>query len=117
MLSDPADAAFIFEMHRSLREIAELVEGEVRDEFLAHQLKPDVLAVRFLTLGEAANRVSRATRDNYPQIAWQKMANLRHLIAHEYRKIDHAELWNIAVNDAPAVSLLLPSLPPPSEIF
>lgn len=114
MLSDPADAAFIFEMHRSLREI---VEGEVRDDFLAHPLKPDALAMRFPTLGEAANRVSRATRDSHPQIAWQKMANLRHLIAHEYRKIDHAELWNIAVNDAPAVSLLLPSLPPPSEIF
>lgn len=71
----------------------------------------------FLTLGEAANRVSRATWAIHPQVEWQKLANLRHLIAHEYRRIDHTELWRIATEDAPALARLLPTPPAPDDIF
>jgi uncharacterized protein with HEPN domain len=117
LLSDPKDAAFLFEMHRSVAEIANLIDGEVRENFLADQSKPHALAMSFLLLGEAANRISRATWAMYPKIEWQKMANLRHLIAHEYRKIDHAELWKIATTDAPELAQTLPKPPPPSEIF
>ena len=117
MLSDPKDAAFLFEMHQIVLEIAELVDGEVREAFLADPFKPDALAVRFLMLGEAANRISRGTWALHPGIEWQKISNLRHLIAHEYRKIDHGELWKIATIDAPALARTLPTPRPPAEIF
>lgn len=117
MLSDPADAAFIFEMHQSLGELAERIAGESRAEFLADLHKPHSLALAFLTLGEAANRISRGTWAQYPEIEWQKIANLRHLIAHEYRRVDHAELWRIATEDAPVLASRLPKLPPPSDVF
>ncbi|QLQ13672.1 MAG: DUF86 domain-containing protein [Brevundimonas sp.] len=52
-----------------------------------------------------------------PEIAWQKIANLRHLIAHEYRRVDHLELWNIAIRDAPDLARQLPTPPPPAEIL
>lgn len=117
LLSDPKDAAFIYEMHRSLGEIAERISGEDRDAFLSDLHKPHGLALGFLTLGEAANRVSRGTRALHPEIEWQKLANLRHLIAHEYRRIDHGELWRIATEDAPVLAERLPKPPPPSEIF
>lgn len=117
MLSDPNDAAFVFEMHRSLEEIGFLVEDEVRDAFLSHRSKPHALAMHFLTLGEAANRISRETWALHPQAEWQKIANLRHLIAHEYRRIDHTELWKIATTDAPALTQALPKPPPPADIL
>jgi uncharacterized protein with HEPN domain len=117
LLSDPKDAAFLFEMHRILKEIAELVEDEVREDFLADRFKPDALAVRFLMLGEATNRISRGTWALHPQIEWRKIANLRHLIAHEYRRIDHSELWKIATAEAPALAGTLPSPPAPADVF
>lgn len=117
LLSDPKDAAFIFEMHRSLAEIADFIEGESREEFLADRSKPRALTTFFLTLGEAANRVSRPTWALHPQIEWQQIANLRHLIAHEYRKVDHAEIWRIAITDAPKLAQTLFKPPPPAEIF
>lgn len=117
MLSDPNDAAHLFEMHRSLDAIARLVEGESQEMFLADNSKPHALAVFFLTLGEAANRITRQTWALYPDIEWQQVANLRHLIAHEYRKVDHRQLWDIAHLEAPALALSLPKPPPPAEIF
>ena len=117
MLSDPRDAAFLFEMHRILREIADLVEGQVREDFLADRFKPDALAVRFLMLGEATNRIGRGTWALHPQIEWRRIANLRHLIAHEYRKIDHGELWKIAATEAPLLARTLPFPPTPADVF
>ena len=117
MLSDPKDAAFLHEMHLCLAEIVERVQGEERDRFLSDRSEPHALAISFLMLGEAANRISRETWALHPQIEWRKIPNLRHLIAHEYRKVDHAELWRIAVEDVPTLARDLPSPPPPSEIF
>jgi uncharacterized protein with HEPN domain len=117
LLSDPKDAAFLFEMHRCLTEIAEVIEGEDRDVFLADLSKPHRLAVVFLMLGEAANRISCGTWARHPEIEWQRIANLRHLIAHEYRKVDHAQLWQIATTDARALARILPSPPSPADIF
>ncbi|WP_372706926.1 DUF86 domain-containing protein [Brevundimonas sp.] len=117
LLSDPNDAAFVFEMHRSLEDIAALVADRVPQAFLSDRAKPHALATHFLTLGEAANRISRETWALYPQIEWQRIANLRHLIAHEYRKIDHAELWKIATTDAPGLARALPKPPPPADIL
>ena len=117
MLSDPKDAAFIFEMHRSLREIAELIDGEDEADFLADRAKPHALAMCFLMLGEAANRISRATWALHPQVEWRGIANLRHLIAHEYRKLDHGQLWKLATRDARTLVRALPTPPPPEDIF
>jgi uncharacterized protein with HEPN domain len=117
LLSDPNDAAFLFEMHRIVREIAERVEGETKEDFLADQHKPDALAMSFLALGEAANRTSRGTWKMHPHIEWQQIASLRHLIAHEYRKIDYGELWRIAIEDVPALGQALPEPPRPEDIF
>ena len=115
--SEPEDAAHVFEMHQLLSDIAGLIEGQERDAFMADISRPHALAMYFLRLGEAANRTSRSTWADHPSIAWQKMANLRHLIAHEYRRIDHLELWKLAKIDAPVLAQALPKPPPPAEIF
>lgn len=117
LLSDPKDAAHIFEMHQLLADVANMTGDHAEDAFLADIYKPHALAMYFLRLGEAANRVSRSTWAIYPEIAWQKLANLRHLIAHEYRSIDHAELWKLAMVDAPLLAQTLPRLPPPEDIL
>lgn len=104
-------------MRRLVAEIARLIQDEQQDAFLADLAKPHALAMYFLRLGESANRVGKTTRAEHPQIAWQKMANLRHLIAHEYRQIDHAELWKLATVDAPILSDALPMPPPPEDIL
>lgn len=117
MLSEPEDAAYILEMHAVIADIAALVGDQQPDEFLADRVRPYALAMHFIRMGELANRVSRATWTDYPNIAWRKMANLRHLIAHEYRVVDHAELWRIATRHVPQLAESLPKPPPPEDLF
>ncbi len=110
------DASLIYEMHSALAQIEALIDREARDDFLADKAKPHALAMFFVMLGEAASKVSPSCRARHPNIDWQRIANLRHLIAHEYRRVDHALLWGVATTDAPRLKLELPS-PPPPETF
>ncbi|WP_162175592.1 HepT-like ribonuclease domain-containing protein [Brevundimonas bacteroides] len=100
----------------ALASIADLIEGEEREAFLADKAKPHALAMFFVVLGEAANKVSPAVKSAYPELAWSYAAKLRHLIAHEYQRVDHQQLWEFATLDAPEMLAYLPQ-PPEPEAF
>ena len=106
----------VHEMLNTLAQIQTLVDGEARDQFLVDKAKPHALAMFFVILGEAASKVSKSLQAEHPDVPWQRVANLRHLIAHEYRRIDHDQLWAMAAKDAPQLRSGLP-VPPPSDQF
>lgn len=117
MWSDPRDAAYVHEMLECISRIEGLVTDQEHDAFLADISLPHALALHFLVLGETANKLSKSFKAAVPEIEWRKIINLRHLIAHEYREIDHAELWRLSLTGIPALKAALPPLPPPAEIF
>lgn len=97
--------------------IEKLVLDQDRDLFLDDLAAPYALAMHFLVLGEIANKLSKSFQSAVPEIEWRKIINLRHLIAHEYRQIDHAELWRLSLREIPALKAALPPLPPPEDIL
>ncbi|GAA0618720.1 hypothetical protein GCM10009422_12650 [Brevundimonas kwangchunensis] len=121
MWSDPRDAAYVYEMIQRISQIEGLVTDRDRDLFLADISLPHALALHFLVLGETANKLSASFKASFkaavPEVEWKKIINLRHLIAHEYRQIDHAELWRLSLTKIPELKAALPPLPPPAEIF
>ena len=59
--------------------------------------------VRCLTIvGEAANRVTKAAQE-LPQLEWSGMIGLRHVIVHDYGRVDLAEVWRILHRDLPTL--------------
>ncbi len=99
----------------ALASIVDLIEGEDRAAFLADKAKPHALAMFFVILGEAANKVDPAVKPAHPELAWAYAAKLRHLIAHEYQRIDHDQLWEFATLDAPEMQARLPQPPTRTE--
>ena len=93
--------------------IESLVADRDRDAFLSDIALPHALALHFLVLGETANRLSEPFRAALPQIEWRKIVNLRHLIAHEYRRIDHAELWRLSLTHIPRAEVSFAVATPP----
>ena len=43
-------------------------------------------------VGEAASKVSNDVRQAHPEIEWQAAANMRHILAHDYGRIDYGIL-------------------------
>ena len=49
-------------------------------------------------------------RQVHPDIPWQDIAGLRDILIHEYEGIDCAIIWDVAVNEVPALSKAVESL-------
>ena len=49
-----------------------------------------------MIVGEAAWRLSRALKDRHPQVPWKQIEGMRHILVHDYFKVD----WDIVYTTA-----------------
>ena len=52
-------------------------------------------------IGEAAARVSEATREKYTQIPWVQIVAMRNRLVHMYFDIDLDQVWQAVTEDIP----------------
>lgn len=69
-------------------------EDELIQTWILHHLQ---------ILGEAANSMSEAFKNQYSQIPWQDMADFRNVLVHEYFRIDVDIVWLIVERELPAL--------------
>lgn len=50
-------------------------------------------------IGEAAARVSEATRVAHPEVPWRGVIGMRNAVVHGYFQVDWDELWNVVERD------------------
>ena len=90
-------------------DIVEAIE-RIREEFPA--TKDDLgrsrhLQVRVVyhlqVIGEAANNLSPALVAAHPEVPWQDVIALRHVLVHRYFGVDLAIVWGLVADDLPAL--------------
>lgn len=72
----------------------QLIEDEVLLTAVIHWVQ---------TIGEAANGVSESLRAEHPGVPWRQIVDMRNLLAHGYRYVDPAMVWQVAVRDLPGL--------------
>lgn len=86
------------------REAGVMCEGRTRSHLdKDRQLQPSVIRL-IKIVGEAANGVSRDTRQAYPTIAWREAVTVRNRVIHGYDLIDPDIVWEIATHDFPTLA-------------
>jgi uncharacterized protein with HEPN domain len=53
------------------------------------------------TIGEAANGISDDLRSKHPDVPWRQIVDMRNLLAHGYRYVDPAIVWEVVIRDLP----------------
>ncbi len=87
----------------STREAVELTQGKSRAD-LDNDRVLSLALVRLLEIvGEAANRVTTATRQQNADIPWSQIVSLRNRLIHGYDTINLDILWKILTDDLPAL--------------
>jgi uncharacterized protein with HEPN domain len=69
-------------------------------------------------IGEAAWRLSKAVKDQNPQVPWKQISGMRHVVVHDYFRVDWDTVFTTARDDLPPLrrqmEAIFGSLPPPS---
>ena len=69
--------------------------------FLADEQGEDAVLRNFSGIGEAANRLSADTRQSHPEVTWDGAIGLRHVVVHDYFKMDLSRIWEVIERDLP----------------
>lgn len=61
-------------------------------------------------IGEAVRLLSDQTRQLRPEIPWNQIVGMRHILVHQYFGIDLNEIWNVIENHLPALKTAVEDL-------
>jgi uncharacterized protein with HEPN domain len=114
MPPERGDPARLFDMIEASRQVAEFLAGKDRADFRSSNVLRAAVERKIEIIGEAARGVSDSFRRNHPEIPWTKIIATRHILSHEYHRINEDSVWRIATIYVPElISLIEPLVPPP----
>ena len=107
------DPKYLLDMLLAARDAQDVVAHLSREAFEQNRTAQPAAAHALQIIGEAANRVSQATRDLHPEIPWRQMIGMRNRLVHDYGHIDQAIVWSTLQAHLPSLIATLESLVPP----
>ncbi len=110
---DESDPAYLWDMQKAPRLVKEFVLGKSFEDYIKSELIISAVERQVQIIGEAAGKVSKEFRDKHPEIPWHPIMAQRHILTHEYGRIDPAKIWRAATIHVLALLTLLESLIPP----
>ncbi len=79
------------------------IEAKSRRDLETDEMRA-LATVRLLEIiGEAAFKVSEATRTAHPEIPWREMSGTRNRLIHAYEEVDYDIVWQILSTDLPPI--------------
>lgn len=70
-------------------------------DYSADAVLQDAIERNIEVIGEAANKISKATRDRFSQVPWAELIGARNVIIHGYIEVDPERIWDIVQRDIP----------------
>ena len=85
----------------SINQIFDYTANISEDQFSADKKTRDAVMMHLIVIGEAVNRLPSEFRKKNEGVEWTKIIRTRHIVAHEYGRVDSEIIWRI-------VSIYLP---------
>jgi uncharacterized protein with HEPN domain len=95
------DALYLGHMRDTAAKAASKVCMLDRSQYDADENLRLAVAHLIQIVGEAARRVSDATRQAHPEIPWDEIIGMRHKVVHDYFGVDWDLVWDVATTDLP----------------
>jgi len=94
MPAKPTDLERIDHMITSINKIFSYTEKLTYEGFHDNELIQDAVIKNFEVIGEAAYHITSELKEDHSAIEWKKIQGLRHVLVHDYYKINPKILWN-----------------------
>jgi uncharacterized protein with HEPN domain len=109
---DRSDSDYLQDMLTATTRALQFVEGITLTAFEANVEKQYAVVRALEIIGEAANKVSVANRDRYPNLPWREMIGMRNAVIHGYFGVDNQVVWRTVQEDLPALKAQLEQIIP-----
>jgi uncharacterized protein with HEPN domain len=102
-MSEQSIKLYIHDILDSIQAIFDFTKDMTYGDFLDDRRTIDAVVRNLEIIGEAAKYIPQDVRDQYINIPWKKMINMRNHVIHEYSGIDPLILWGTIQEDLPGV--------------
>ena len=113
MPPDERDAAYLWDMIEAASAVERFVASLGPGQYLRDEIAQAAVERKIEIIGEAARKVSAPFQQAHPEIPWARIAAQRHVLAHDYGRIEHDRIWEVATVHLPVLSVQLRQLLPP----
>jgi uncharacterized protein with HEPN domain len=101
-----SDRLYLQDMLDAIAEIRRYLPSD-RSAFDSNPLLQSHILRHVQIVGEAAARIAKQTKDAHPQIPWRQISGMRHILVHDYFRVDWNILFTTARDDIPTLEPLI----------
>ena len=116
MKNKPADLQRLQHIVNSIDEVNSYTVTSNFDSFIKNSMMKHACISQLQIIGEAANHVSDNVKSKNPDMNWQEIISMRHILIHEYYGVVDSILWQTIKEDLPRLKVqiqqIIDNLPP-----
>jgi uncharacterized protein with HEPN domain len=101
MPTEERDKALLYDMLDAAEHLQKMWANRALSDLLEDRTLQWATDRGFNIIGEAARRVSDATKGASPAIDWRRIIGLRNIIVHDYDEVDYRRHWAVIQYDLP----------------
>jgi len=98
MNAKPSEKERLEHIIEAIDRILKFTDGMTVTEFYDNEMAQFAVIKNFEIIGEASYRLSRDLRDQHDEVEWKKIMAFRHILVHDYYKIDLEVVWRAIQN-------------------
>lgn len=83
----------------SINRILTFTEGKSKEDLEADSLNFFGIVKNIEIIGEASYKLTSAYKTQYPDVPWEAISKMRHVLVHDYYQIDLDQVWNVINSD------------------
>ena len=105
----PEDRTRFLHMIEATQTALNFVAGRQRADLDADQMLLFAVVRAIEVIGEAASRITEATRRAAPEIPWGLVVSMRNRLIHAYFDVDYDVVWKTGTEELPVLVRKLPT--------
>ena len=88
---------------QSIKSVEKYSKGLEKERFMNDEEKQDAINRKLEVIGEAVANLEDKFKQDYPNVPWQDISDMRNRLIHEYFAVDLDLVWEVLQKDLPAL--------------